>query len=56
MAVVGSIKELGKWNNCHKGNMKWSEGHVWVLEDLPIPKEKDYFMYKYVILNEHGRA
>jgi hypothetical protein len=34
LAVIGSIEELGQWKNIKK-HMKWSEGHIWVL-DHPI--------------------
>ena len=29
--------------------MKWTEGHVWVIENLQI--SNPYFQYKYVVLN-----
>ena len=31
--------------------MKWTDGHVWVLEDLLIEATTPYFEYKYVVLN-----
>jgi hypothetical protein len=33
--------------------MKWTNGHVWVAEDISISESKGdptYFMYKYVLL------
>ena len=48
LCVVGDIEELGNWKtfNCH---MTWTEGHIWVLKDLPITS-KPHFNYKYVVL------
>jgi hypothetical protein len=34
LAVIGAIEELGCWKIIKK-HMKWSEGHIWVL-DQPI--------------------
>lgn len=50
MSIIGDIEELGNWKNfkCH---MTWTEGHVWVLRDLPI-KEKSIFNYKYVLMKD----
>ena len=50
MCVMGAIKELGKWKNQNIGTMKWTDGHVWVLETI-IPEKSTVFMYKYVKLN-----
>jgi hypothetical protein len=33
LCVVGDIEELGKWKE-FKGMMKWTTGHIWVLENL----------------------
>ena len=33
--------------------MKWTDGHIWVAEDIPISEingDPTYFMYKYVLL------
>jgi hypothetical protein len=46
--VVGNTPELGNWKQ-FKGNMKWTEGHVWVLENIPI--NVPYFQYKYVLMS-----
>ena len=35
VAIVGNIEELGNWKQ-FKANMKWTDGHVWVLENVPI--------------------
>lgn len=48
LCVVGSIPELGNWKQ-FKAHMKWTDGHVWVLENLPVHVQ--YFQYKYVVLN-----
>ena len=34
--------------------MKWTEGHVWVAENVKITVEygdKPYFMYKYIVMD-----
>ena len=49
LAVVGDIKELGSWNEFTP--MQWTEGHVWVLNNLAI-KSKSYFSYKYVQMKD----
>lgn len=48
LCVVGSIPELGQWKQ-FKAHMKWTSGHVWVLENQQI--NAPYFQYKYVVLN-----
>ena len=48
LCIIGNIPELGNWKE-YKANMKWTEGHVWVLEDLSINVQ--YFQYKYVVLS-----
>ena len=48
LCVIGEIEELGSWKN-FVGKMKWTEGHIWVLEDLMI-KSKSFFSYKYVLM------
>ena len=35
VSIIGDIEELGNWKN-FKCEMTWTEGHVWVLQDLPI--------------------
>lgn len=48
LCVVGEIEELGSWKN-FDAKMKWTEGHIWVLENLFV-KSKQFFMYKYVLM------
>lgn len=48
MCIVGSIMELGKWEEHSIGKMKCLDG-VWVT-DVRIPRHKGCFMYKYLIL------
>ena len=31
--------------------MKWTEGHIWVLENVKI-RSKNFFSYKYVLLKD----
>ena len=31
--------------------MKWTEGHVWVYENLKIDGKNPVFQYKYAVLN-----
>ena len=50
LCVIGDIEELGAWKN-FKSRMKWSEGHVWVLDNLFI-KSKPCFQYKYVLMKD----
>lgn len=50
LCVIGNIEEFGAWKN-FKMRMKWTEGHVWVLENLSI-KSKPYFQYKYVLMKD----
>jgi hypothetical protein len=50
LCVVGDIEELGSWKN-FVGRMKWTTGHVWVLEDLEV-KSKPFFSYKYVLMKD----
>lgn len=50
MAVVGNIEELGNWKNFQKCQMKWTDGHVWVTEDLVTTQP--FFLYKYVIMRD----
>lgn len=47
IVVVGNIDPLGNWNDMTKCLMKWTDGHVWVTENLVT--DKPYFLYKYVI-------
>ena len=48
LCIVGDIPELGQWQkfNCC---MTWTEGHVWIIENLEITS-KPFFNYKYVVL------
>jgi hypothetical protein len=48
LCVVGNIEELGNWKNFNC-KMSWTEGHVWVLKDLPVTS-KAFFTYKYVLM------
>mmetsp|Transcript_18109 Transcript_18109/g.30921 ORF Transcript_18109/g.30921 Transcript_18109/m.30921 type:complete len:163 (+) Transcript_18109:268-756(+) len=48
MCVLGDIGELGAWKDLSKGQMKWTAGHIWVLEGLRVPAGKSVFQYKYV--------
>ena len=48
LCVIGDIKELGAWKN-FKSRMKWTDGHVWVLDNLVV-KSKAVFYYKYVLM------
>ena len=48
LCVVGNILALGKWESFN-AHMKWTEGDIWVLQDLPI--EVDRFEYKYVVMD-----
>ena len=41
IAVIGSTEELGRWREV-KVHMRWTDGHVWVLE-RPIVTNKPYF-------------
>ena len=49
LCVLGSTPELGSWKEyrCH---MKWTEGHIWVLEK-PLITNHYYFQYKYILLD-----
>ena len=48
LQVVGSAEELGEWKT-YKCPMKWTEGHVWVAENIDITS-CTFFTYKYVIM------
>lgn len=48
LAVVGDIDQLGNWKDFQKCTMKWTEGHVWVTENLVV--DKPFFLYKYIIM------
>ena len=37
MSLVGSLDQLGKWKDFKVAKMKWTEGHIWVI-NLQIPK------------------
>ena len=47
---MGSIPELGEWKN-FMCQMKWTEGHVWVAQNIGIRSEGK-FQYKYVVKTE----
>ena len=54
IGILGSIPQLGCWNTDNILKMTWSEGHVWVAENVKVSIEygdKQYFMYKYVVIN-----
>ena len=50
IAVVGSIKELGRWKDV-KVNLTWTEGHVWKLLK-PLEMSEQIFMYKYALIQD----
>ena len=52
VCVVGEIEELGRWKSYERGLMRWTENHVWVLENLLV-SSKPYFNYKYVVIKEN---
>ena len=47
--VVGSIPELGNWEE-FTCKMTWTEGHVWVSQDLFV-QNTSTFQYKFVVNN-----
>lgn len=51
LCVVGDIQELGQWKS-FDAHMKWTEGHIWVLENLKVTS-KPFFNYKYVLLKDN---
>jgi hypothetical protein len=51
--ILGSITELGNWKES-KFRLKWSEGHIWKGK-LELPKDKDYFQYKFVCLSDDNK-
>ena len=53
IGVVGSIRQLGRWDAQHAYKMTWTAGHIWVAEGIRINEalgDPAYFMYKYTIL------
>jgi hypothetical protein len=48
MCIVGSITELGKWEQIELAKMKCLDG-VW-MTDIRIGRHKGCFMYKYIIM------
>ena len=46
---MGSIPEVGNWQT-YECKMTWTEGHVWVSQDLYVTSNS-YFLYKYVVKN-----
>ena len=51
LAVVGNIDELGHWSNFNKCQLRWTEGHNWVSENLIITS-RSFFLYKYVVMED----
>lgn len=45
IAIVGNLKQLGNWTNTCKARLKWTEGDIWVLQDMKFevnnPVNKD---------------
>ena len=59
IAVLGSINQLGKWDVNYAYKMRWTEGHIWVADDIRIKEEHGdptYFMYKYTLLHDGRHA
>ena len=53
IGIVGNIPKLGSWDTSRPLKMKWTEGHLWVAENISVSEmrgEATYFMYKYVLL------
>lgn len=50
IVVLGSIPELGMWKE-RKCHMKWTDGHIWVLEE-PLIVSVPHFTYKYMLLDD----
>lgn len=50
VCIVGSIKELGEWNE-FKFHCEWTEDHHWVTKQ-PIITQSPFFRYKYVLLED----
>ena len=48
IAVVGSLKELGRWKHI-KVNLTWTEGHIWKLLK-PLEVCEQIFSYKYALV------
>jgi hypothetical protein len=49
LCLIGSAEELGSWKDFSKARMKWTEGHIWVLENVALTKPN--FQYKYVLMS-----
>lgn len=49
LCIVGDVEELGQWAS-FKCKMRWTEGHIWVLEGLNVKKPQ--FLYKYVLMKD----
>ena len=56
IGIVGNIPQLGNWNVEKALKMKWTNGHIWVADNIRINEargEKTYFMYKYILINNN---
>lgn len=53
--VIGSIPELGNWQDESICKLQWTEGHIWKTVE-PIKTRKSFFMYKYVLMDEGVRV
>ena len=50
--MIGSDAQLGNWKD-FVAHMKWTDDHVWVLENVHISFPKtQHLLYKYVVLND----
>jgi hypothetical protein len=49
LCVIGDLEELGQWKT-FKCMMRWTEGHVWVLDGLSVKKPQ--VLYKYVLMKD----
>ena len=49
--LVGDSEEFGNWKDFSKGKMKWTDGHIWILESKMI-KAKQFLCYKYVLMKD----
>lgn len=49
LCIIGDVEELGAWKDFTVAQMIWTEGHIWVLENVKV-RSKNFFSYKYVHL------
>jgi hypothetical protein len=49
MSVIGEIDELGNWKR--NSAMRWTNGHIWVLDVMVASKHT--FSYKYVLMKDN---